>query len=201
MTTFYIVRHGETEWNVQGLMQGHTDSPLTETGLKQAQKLAKELRHIHFDSAFSSDLLRAKRTAEIIALEKEIAVQATKKLRERHFGKYEGRPLEEFRALFGRWQELRYKERLKEKPSEDAESIEEVISRTITFIRETAIAFPEQTILLVSHGGVMRNLMHHLGYWHYKRKEKFGNTGYIVLESDGVDFFLKKVKGTVAYAY
>ena len=62
MTTIYIVRHGETKWNVKQLMQGHKDSPLTEKGIEQAEEIKKELKNIHFYRIFSSDLLRAKRT-------------------------------------------------------------------------------------------------------------------------------------------
>lgn len=198
MTTIYIARHGETEWNVQGLMQGHMDSPLTENGRNQARELAEALRHIHFDAIFSSDLLRAKRTAEIIALEKELAIQTTKALRERNFGTFEGHSLAEYGKLFESVQKLSWKERINHKPSEDAESIEELLMRYITFLREIAVAYSGKTVLMVSHGGVMRNLLISLGYWESNHKEKFGNAGYMILESEGVDFFVKEVKGVVA---
>lgn len=57
--TFYVVRHGETEWNVARKIQGHLDSSLTENGLSQAKELGKQLQTTHFDAVFSSDLLRA----------------------------------------------------------------------------------------------------------------------------------------------
>lgn len=88
--TFYIVRHGETEWNAQGLMQGHLDSPLTSTGEEQARELAQTLLAIHFDHVFSSDLLRARRTAELLVIDRKFALNTTQLLRERTFGKYEG---------------------------------------------------------------------------------------------------------------
>ena len=87
--TLYLVRHGETDWNVKGLLQGHTDIDLNKTGIKQAKELAKKLRRIKFAISFSSDLLRARRTAEIIATEKKIAVKTTTTLRERKFGRFE----------------------------------------------------------------------------------------------------------------
>lgn len=83
--TFYIVRHGETLWNVKGLLQGIKDSALTPTGEKQARELAAELESVNFDVIFSSDLLRARRTAEIIALERKLAVKTSQLLRERQF--------------------------------------------------------------------------------------------------------------------
>src|SRR5262245_33677433 len=90
LTTFVIVRHGETDWNKKKLIQGQTNISLNETGEKQAKKIATKFKEINFDLAFSSDLLRAKRTTEIIALEKHLAVETTKALRERTFGKLEG---------------------------------------------------------------------------------------------------------------
>src|SRR3990172_8408752 len=98
-TTIYIVRHGETEWNIKGVMQGHSDSPLTKTGEKQAHQIAEELKEIHFDEIFSSDALRAKRTAEIIALERKMAVQAKTALRERNYGEFEGLPYEKYNRV------------------------------------------------------------------------------------------------------
>src|ERR1041385_1316907 len=90
--TFYLIRHGQTDWNKEHLLQGIVDNVLNEAGERQAKELAKTLHHVHFDLAFSSDLLRAKRTAEIILLEKKVHVETTKLLRERAFGKHEGNP-------------------------------------------------------------------------------------------------------------
>ncbi|MBI3379858.1 histidine phosphatase family protein, partial [Candidatus Gottesmanbacteria bacterium] len=127
--TFYIVRHGETQWNVDRKIQGHRNSPLTEEGLKQIKEIAKELRKIKFHTVFSSDLLRAKRTAEVVALEHNLAVHTTKLLRERRYGKYEGKPSEvltEFHKLFDR---LTTAERMAYKISQDVESDNEMIAR------------------------------------------------------------------------
>jgi len=88
---------------------------------------------------------------------------------------------------------LSKKDRLKYKPSDDIESDEEIISRLIPFLREIAVGFIGKTILIVSHGGVMRILLQHLG-----RKVPHGaasNTAYIILESDGVEFFIKGTEG------
>src|SRR5258706_14102789 len=97
LTTFYIVRHGETDWNAERRLQGHSDIPLNENGELQAKNLADELQDITFDLAFSSDLLRAKRTAEIIALEHKLEVQTTKLIREKNYGSLEGKPSQIFR--------------------------------------------------------------------------------------------------------
>ncbi|MCX6745923.1 MAG: histidine phosphatase family protein [Candidatus Parcubacteria bacterium] len=98
--TLYLVRHGETEWNKNGIIQGQLDSPLTNEGIKQVQQIADELKDIHFDVIFSSDLHRAKKSAEIIKLERQLAIQTSKALRERTFGHYEGTSGEKYREKF-----------------------------------------------------------------------------------------------------
>ncbi len=201
LTTIYIVRHGQTEWNVQGLLQGHDDSPLTKEGEEQAHLIAKELNKIHFDEAFSSDLLRAKRTAEIIAAEHKLTVKTTKLLRERCFGKYEGKPYKEFnqafRELIKKYENASDKEQMGLKMAPDIESPREALQRFIPFLREIAIKFIGKKVLLVTHGGILKNFLIQIGFATNKTLP-FGsvnNLATIVLESDGVDFFIKETKG------
>ena len=81
----YLTRHGETEWNEKKLVQGHTDIPLNKKGVEQAKQLGRELKNIHFEAVFSSDLLRAKDSAKIIVLGKRLNIVLTNALRERFF--------------------------------------------------------------------------------------------------------------------
>ena len=196
MTTIYIVRHGETTWNVKRKMQGHKDSPLTKKGIEQAKDIKKELDNIHFYRVFSSDLLRAKKTAEIIALEKKLAVTTTKALRERSFGKYEGTTVKEMQSLITKLKKSS-KKKFSYEMIDDVENNEQLLLRLIPFLREVAIAYKGKNILVVSHGGVMKLLLIHFGSASYDNYEKLfvKNTSYIKLESDGVDFFIKETKG------
>lgn len=188
-STFYIVRHGKTEWNKKGFIQGHKDSKLTHEGEAEAYALGKELKDIKFDLVFSSDLLRAKRTAEIIALEKKLAVETTKLLRERSFGSFEGKHYSTLSTY-----DMLYKELGDEKKYtyeyEDVESDERMLTRIITFLRETAIAHPSKKILVVTHGNIMYELLVKIGFGTHENfpLKAIGNTGYFVMESDGVDF-------------
>lgn len=194
---FYIVRHGETEWNAKGLLQGHTDIPLSETGIAQAKEIAKELKNVRFDKAYSSDLLRAQKTAEIIVLERKLAVETTKELRERMHGKYEGKPASNLEKVRKITKKLTDKQRFAYKIDEKIESDEEVVTRLITFIREVAVGNPGKIILLATHGGIMRAFLIHLGIGTYKNLSAYSikNTAYIQLRSDGIDFFVDKTKG------
>lgn len=199
--TFYIVRHGETEWNIKGIIQGHKDSPLTKQGVGQAKQVAKLFKKVKFDEIFSSDLFRAKRTAEIIALEKKMAVKTNKLLRERLLGRFQGRKVVEMRKelkeQLEKREELSREERFKFRLEDGFETDEEIIGRFITFLRETAIACPKKKVLIVTHGGMMKTFLIHLGFAEHEELPpgSIENAGYIILECDGVDFFIKEVKG------
>ncbi len=197
-TTFYIVRHGETEWNVQRRAQGHTDIPLNETGRKQAKELAEVFKDIQFDLAFSSDLLRAKETTEIIALEHSLTVQTTQLLRERRLGEHEGKYVEDFQAFDRLYNALTEERRKTVRSSPGAENDAEVVGRLITFIRETAVAYPDKTILIGTHSGLMRILLAHIGFISSKQpfhSIRIKNGAYIKILSDGADFFIKETYG------
>ncbi len=192
--TLYLVRHGQTDWNTGGLTQGQTDIPLNSEGIKQAQNLAKKLRSIKFDAVFSSDLVRAKKTAEIIAREREMAIETTKLLRERRYGKFDGKPWQLMQEFYDTWVRLNRKERIKYRPYKSYETDEEIISRFIIFLRETAIRHAGKTVLIVCHGSMLRTLLNHLSEETYL-SGAVSNSGYIKLKSDGVDFFIKEMKG------
>ncbi len=191
--TLYIVRHGETNTNLNHIIQGQSDSSLNETGKLQAKKISQRLKNIKFDNVFSSDLLRTKETAEIIALERKLKVETTKALRERRWGHLEGKStkiiynIEEIKRKLSKEEGFRYK------LFPDVESDEEIASRMLTYLREIAVAYIDKTILVVSHGGVMRILLDHLGI--EVSHGATSNTAYIKLESDGVEFFIKETEG------
>ncbi|MBI2010297.1 MAG: histidine phosphatase family protein [Candidatus Chisholmbacteria bacterium] len=205
--TIYLVRHVETKWNVRHRLQGHGDSPITRRGRRQARKMGRQFKHIHFDAVYSSDLLRAHRTAKIIAREKKLAVQTSEALRERHFGKHEGKTFEvfneEFKEAFRRYyQEVSEEERRTFILDNQVETDDKLINRFITFLRQVALANQGKTILVVSHGGTIRAFLIHTGF--AKANElRFGaiaNTCYIKVVSDGVDFFVKEATGVTLRA-
>lgn len=192
--TLYIVRHGETEWNVKKIIQGHADIPLNKKGEAQAKELAKKLRHINFDAIFSSDLIRAKKTAEIISLEKKLVIHTTKELRERYFGKYQGKSFAVNNEMVNLINNLKM---FPGPGSKEVESDENIILRTTTFLREIAVAYAKKTILVVSHGGPMRTLLIHLGFASHNNitEGQIDNLAYIKLKSDGTDFLIEETEG------
>ena len=89
----YVVRHGETDWNKNNLLQGSTNIELNENGIESAKKMSEELEDIHFDIVYSSTLKRAISTAEYICKEKSYKIEVSEKLIERSFGDYEGKQI------------------------------------------------------------------------------------------------------------
>lgn len=186
--TIYLTRHGETEWNEKKLIQGHTDIPLNEKGKKQAKLLGKQLKDIDFDVVFSSDLLRAANSAEIIFKEKDMDVIKIKALRERFFGRFEGKSLGEMRKAFGEVM-LVTKEKQKKLKIYDVENDEEIIARLIPFMKKTAKQYIGKKILMVTHGGLLRAFLSYVNFEVPEYSDRpMKNTGYLIIESDGDKF-------------
>lgn len=203
ITTIYVIRHGESEGNV-GIFHGEKHelgSKLTENGQNQARKLKDKLKETNFDAVFSSDMNRAQQTAEIIALERKLAVNTTNLIRERSFYHYleklQKTEEELIQEMILDLKKLDEKEKMQYKHSQEMESAEEAAIRLLTFIRESAIAYNGKTIMVVCHGNIMRSLLTHLGFATFDQlpSGSINNTGYFVLESDGVDFFVKDTYG------
>lgn len=193
--TLYLVRHGQTQWNIEAKIQGQLDIPLTKEGEEQAHKQRENLKPISFSRVYSSDLIRAKRTADILNIERQLAVQTSQCLRERNFGSYQGKTMEEGKRKL--WELLvHYSDHPHIKES-GVETNEKMVGRVITFLREISVAHPGETILVVSHGGVMRVLLLHLGYIAEEKlpSGSIQNLAYIQLKCDGIDFSVITTSG------
>lgn len=157
-TRICLVRHGETAWNVEKRLQGHLDIPLNENGLKQAAASARGLAGISFAAIYSSDLQRARSTAQAAAKHIGLPVRATRDLRERHYGVLQGLTPQESRV---RHPEAfaRYQERDPDFLISGGESLSSVATRIAATFDRLASAHPGETLLIVSHGGVL-DIMH-----------------------------------------
>lgn len=154
MTTIGFVRHGVTAWNKEGRAQGSTDIPLDEEGIQMAEQAAKRLQFEEWDVIYTSPLIRAKKTAEIIA-DKHPGVDffQDKRLGEIGGGIIEGTTEAERIAKWG--QDWRNQDMGFEK--EDA-----IISRGISFIEEVKEKHFGKRVLVVSHGGFIGKLLNAL---------------------------------------
>jgi len=147
MTTICLVRHGETDWNVQGKIQGKTDIPLNAEGKKQAARCAHSLTNSDWDVIITSPLKRAKRTAELINETLQLPLIEMPEFEEKHFGDAEGMTYEE-RALT--FPDRHYPNQ------EDNYLFAERLSSGLQIINER---YQNKRVLLVSHGGVINALL------------------------------------------
>ncbi len=158
----YLFRHGQTDWNAQGRIQGHLDVSLNETGRLQASSLIPHVCRLEIEAILSSDLSRALETARIAASQANAPVFSDPGLREIHFGILQGLSREEIRERLG--EDLSH--RLRHEPLSDAdmealgsETGEQVRARAtetiLRFVRERSY----RRIGVASHGGVIRRLI------------------------------------------
>ncbi|RYG71799.1 histidine phosphatase family protein [Lentibacillus lipolyticus] len=151
MTKIGFVRHGTTLWNKQGRLQGNSDVPLDEQGLREAEQAAARLATENWDVIYASDLTRAKQTAEAVARAMgEVELHLDKRLRERYCGQIEGMTEEERIATWGPdWRSLDL----------GVETKESMIERGISFFEEVAAKHEGENILMVSHGAFLKQLL------------------------------------------
>ncbi|MCL2656596.1 MAG: histidine phosphatase family protein [Betaproteobacteria bacterium] len=154
-TRICLIRHGETDWNVARRMQGHTDIPLNSTGRAQACRLAASLADEHFAAIYTSDLLRARQTAEAVAHRFALHVQPEPGLRERNYGGFQGLTYDEAKAKYPDVY-ARFEQRITTDAfpggGESLEMFFERVRQTLTAIAER---HPDADILVVCHGGVL----------------------------------------------
>lgn len=146
--TLYVVRHGQTDWNLEGRIQGDTDNPLNATGISQAEEVATQLGPIQIDQIYPSALMRAIQTAEAIAAGIDAPVTPDARLNERSRGIYEGRVENEVRAEFQpRFAAL-------DDDMDGGESLLSISERVGEFTRELVSKHMGQTVMVVGHSGV-----------------------------------------------
>ena len=144
--SYYLVRHGETHFNVLHRLQGQCDSPLTENGIKQAKQTCKKLKDVTFDLAFSSTSERTRDTADIILKDRDLHAYTDERLKEIFFGDLEGSDYtENFSEQQERFDHVHYKDI-------GGEDKEDVQKRIVSFLRDTVDQAKDgDNVLLVTH--------------------------------------------------
>ncbi|MDB5754373.1 MAG: histidine phosphatase family protein [Massilia sp.] len=157
-THIVLIRHGETAWNAERRLQGHIDIALNAQGRRQAGAVAEALAGEHFDAIISSDLQRARQTAEALAATRGMQLRIDPALRERCFGGFEGllyADIEQrFPQEFAAWQARDIDAPMPPGPR-SAETFRQFYQRALDAILGWADACPGQSIALVAHGGVL----------------------------------------------
>jgi len=141
VTALLLVRHGETDWNAEGRLQGQTDTPLNDYGRRQARGLAEQLAGERLDAVYASDLARARETAEILAGPLGLPVELDAGLREKNWGNWEGlTSTERDRVVYV------------------GESTQAHRERTLAALHRIADRHPGGRVLVVTHGGSIRRI-------------------------------------------
>jgi probable phosphoglycerate mutase len=162
MTELIFIRHGETQWNIEGRVMGQLDSPLSRRGEKQALAIARRLSRIQIAALYSSDLGRALQTANAIANKFNIAVRLDKSLRERNMGVFQGLTREEKKAQYAQvWKESKAIGADYIIPG-GGESLNQRLARSIEVMNRLADDHPNETIVVVSHDGILRGFLGHI---------------------------------------
>jgi len=154
----YLLRHGQTDWNIKGRVQGWTDTLINDTGVEQARLAAQKLKRYDIETIYSSDLKRAKKTADIVSGYLDLPVHYTKRLREINFGKAEGVKKTDLIAKFPHispaFNDINNPERY-EVRYPNGESIGEVQQRFIKFVNKLSDEGCKN-VLIVTHGMLVR---------------------------------------------
>lgn len=153
-TTLVLVRHGETAWNVEGRIQGHLDVPLNEIGVGQATAVGRRFRTESFEAIYSSDLIRAFRTASPVVANPEVDIFRDQRLRERNLGVLQGLTSDEgMRTQPAAWKA--FKSREADLPLSGGESLGEFSSRVTGFVEDMLDKHAGGRLLIVTHGGAL----------------------------------------------
>lgn len=151
MTHCCLVRHGQTDWNLEGRYSGQSDVPLNQSGRGQAQNLAVQLQDVHFSAIYSSDLNRAKETAEIISATRQQPVILEPRFREINQGVWEGKHVDFIKAHFNDlWQKRKVDPADVRPPG--GETINELAKRVFGAMDSIALLYSDDSVLIVSHG-------------------------------------------------
>lgn len=169
MTRLSIVRHGQTDWNLHKRIQGSTDIPLNSTGRAEAAETGVRLRARHWDAIVASPLMRADETARIIAGELGLpSPETARDITERHHGDIEGLTFAERRMRF---------------PDGVAvpglESRQDVLDRVLPELERIAAFHDGQSVLIVSHGGVIGTLIRHVTDGKHPRNDELIGNGSV----------------------
>lgn len=158
MKKLYLVRHGESEWNILKKVQGQKDVNLTKKGEQQAEKIANRLYNENIDIIYSSDLKRAFETAKKIGDKLKLNVNPDKSFREINFGIWEGISTKELTDNYSKehllWMKKPHKLKL-----EGAETLEELQNRTIKGVNRISKLNPNKNILIVSHSAAIKTII------------------------------------------
>lgn len=169
MGTLILIRHAQSQWNVENRFTGWTDVPLSDQGLADALKAGEVLKEFHFDLAFTSDLQRAQQTLTTILKvtgQESVPVTKDKALNERHYGDLQGLNKAETAAKYGQEQVQLWRRSYSTQPP-NGESIADCVARVTPYFLEHILpqVVAGKTVLVAAHGNSLRPMLRYLEQW------------------------------------
>lgn len=155
MTRIFLIRHGETEWNRQGRIQGHSNIKLSTEGIHQAQMLAKYSPFMRIDAVYSSDLTRAFDTARVLAVKFNLEVHMVPELREVNFGYWEGKLIADLVQMFPDDFGKFFTDPERCHPPQ-GETFLQCQARALNALNKIIAAHDDHNVVIVTHGAVIR---------------------------------------------
>ena len=178
----YIIRHGQTDWNIEHRTQGHTDIALNKKGIEQAELITQKIANLKIDNIISSDLKRAYMTAQIINKKFNKTIEEDKRLREFCFGTLEGITRDKITQEI--WDDFN-----KNAKQFNAETKEEIFNRIKSFIDNIKSNNINKNTLVVTHGGPIRMIKYYLDNGDNFNDKKY-LAEYMTLEINNLDVFI-----------
>ncbi len=161
MTELLLIRHGQTDWNLEGRYTGQTDVPLNAKGISQAKTLARRLANEPLEAIYTSDLSRARQTAELLAQATMAPLVVDRRLREIDQGQWEGLLFDEIRSRFHEAWKRRVNHPLEVAPP-GGETVGDIRRRVLEALEEILHAHPLDTVAIVAHGLALAIIKVHL---------------------------------------
>ena len=171
MPTLVLVRHGQSQWNLENKFTGWVDVPLTEQGEKEAKRAGQNLKGMRFDIAFTSDLQRAQKTLAIVLQETGqtgLTIIKDKALNERHYGALQGLDKGQTTAKYGEEQVKVWRRSYDVPPPKDdqgfSESLKDTAARTLPYFDDKIVPYLKEgkNVIVAAHGNSLRSIVMHL---------------------------------------
>jgi phosphoserine phosphatase len=209
-TRLFLIRHGETQANLEQRYQGQGESPLSELGRQEAEELSKFISKEHFDAIYSSTLLRSYETANIIAKPHKLAVTKIPGLVERYYGEWENMTFGDIKAKYTKVYES-WLLNPEKTVIPGAEPLEKLQARGVEAIEKLIKAHPGKTLCVVGHGGINRTILFHYmnmelnNFWRIRQDNccinliEFDKQPMIALLNSTAHLGEKRIKGAGYY--
>lgn len=202
MSTIYLIRHGQSMYNTQKIVQGSTDhkeNTLSPVGVQQAQKLAKHLKDIQVQAIYSSPYRRAVHTASILMSNRSLEVHVLPGLVEKGVGILEGHSTQEYHDSYAKWDAFSEQDRWTKQFVTDEETYEAASTRMHQAMMTISKAHPHDIVFAVSHANAIKAFYYRVADLDLNDPFELENCGYLIIDAHDTNFKVRKMINTSDY--